>query len=179
MGISIDIEGDDFSLLFKRVKAFDRELAKATRRRLTEAAQPVRDDVRAAALSIPSSSGSTDAYRKKRGSAGGDAKLRQGIAAATEIKVMPEKPGWFCVRIRVSGTKFAAKTGKPVNLPRYMEGLSKRPWRHPVYGNRENWVSQSSHAYQVPTAMRHKPEVQTKVKQALQDAVDTVLNSRM
>ena len=177
--LSIDIEGDDFSVLFKRVKSFDRELAKATRRRLTEAAQPVRDDVRSAALSIPSRGGGAEAYRKKRGSGGGDAKLRQGIAAATEIKVMPERPGWFCVRIRVSGSKFAAKTGKPVTLPRYMEGLSKRPWRHPVYGNTEKWVSQPTHPYLLPTAMRHKPEVQAKVKQALQDAVDTVLNSRI
>lgn len=186
MTISVSIEGDDFALLYKRVKSFDRELAKATRKRLTQAAQPVRDDVRRAALALPSGGGEASSYRKKRGSAGGDAGLRQGIAAATEIKVMPERPGWFCVRIRVSGSKFAAKTGKNVTLPRYMEGLSKKPWRHPVHVKRADlpgpagrWVSQSPHPYLVPTAMGHKVEVQTKVKQALQDAVDAVLNSRV
>ena len=183
--LTIDIEGEDFSILFRQVKAFDKELAKATRRRLTEAAQPVRDDVRQAALALPSSGGGADTYRKKRGSVGGDAGLRQGIAAATEIKVMPNRPGWFCVRIRVSGTKFAGKTGKPVTLPRYMEGLSKKSWRHPVYVKRVDlpgkrpWASQSSHEYMRPAVMRHKPEVQTKVKQALQDAVDTVLGPLM
>jgi hypothetical protein len=183
--ISIDIEGDDFSLLYKRVKAFDKELAKATRRRLTDAATPVRDDVRAAALALPSRGGGATTYRKKRGVAGG-AGFRQGIAAATEIKVMPERPGHFAVRIRVSGSKFAAKTGKPVTLPRYMEGLSKKSWRHPVFVKRADlpgpagrWVAQSPHAYLLPTASRHKPAVQTAVKKALQDAVDTVLNSRM
>jgi len=27
-------------------------------------------------------------------------------------------------------------------LPGYAEGIRRRPWRHPVFGNREVWVSQ-------------------------------------
>lgn len=179
MTISISIEGDDFSVLYKKVRAFDKELGKSLRKRLTAAATPVRDDVRAAALSLPSSGGGASSYRKKRGTEGGGAKFRQGIAAATEIKVNPSTPGYFSIRIRVSGTKFAAKTGKNIKLPRYMEGLSKKSWRHPVYGNRNNWVSQQSHPYLIPTANRHKPAVQTAVQKALQDAVDAVLNSQI
>lgn len=31
-------------------------------------------------------------------------------------------------------------------LPLYMDG-DKAPWRHPVYGNREVWVTQEAHPY--------------------------------
>ena len=183
--LTIDIEGDDFAVLYKQVRAFDVELGKSLRKQLTAEGNKVRDDVRKAALAIPSRSlGGNTAYRKKRGSADGGASFRQGIAAATETKVSPSRPGYFSIRIRVSGSKFKAKTGKPVTLPRYMEGLSKKSWRHPVWVKRENlpgvrpWAAQSSHPFLLPTAMRHKAATQEAVKKALQEAVDTVLNTK-
>lgn len=184
MGV-ISIEGDDFSVLYKQVQKFDKELAKATRKRITAAAVPARDDVRRAALSLPSGGGNATTYRKKRGSSGGDAGLRQGLAAATEIKVIASRPGNFCIRIRVSSSKFAAKTGKPLTLPRYVEGLRRKPWRHPVFVARADlpgtrpWAAQSATPFLVPTLQRHKPQVQRAVKAALQDAVDQTLRGRL
>lgn len=188
MSATISVEGDDFSILYREVQKVDKELAKNLRRRLTQIAQPVRDDVRRAALAIPSGGsaslpigagtekGLAKAMRKPRGGSTG---LRQGIAGATEIKVMPSRPGHFAIRIRVSGSKFAAKTGKPVTLPRYMEGLARKPWRHPVFGNREVWAPQSSHPFLLPTAMRHKAIVHRQVKNAVQETVDTVLARKL
>lgn len=166
----LTIQEQDYSRLYVAVRSWDKDLGKAVRKRLTEAAAPARDAVRSAALGLPSTGGGTEAWRKKRGVAGG-ASLRQGIAAATEIKVMPARPDAFMIRVRVSGTKFRAATGKPLTLPRYMEGQSRRPWRHPVFGNTNVWVVQPSRPYLIPTVARFKGEAKAAVERALTDAI--------
>ena len=179
MSVDLRIDGEDFSVLYKQIKAIDGELAKATRKRLTDSAVEARDAVRAAALAIDSKGGSVSDFRKRKGVGRG---LRQGIAAATEIKIEPARPKGFSVRIRVSGTKFKAATGKPVTLPRYMEGLSKRgEWRHPVFvkradlpGKRE-WARQDAQPYLIRTVIEFRPKVRAAVYRAMDEAVDAAI----
>ena len=47
------------------------------------------------------------------------------------------------VILRVDGRKMPPKAK---SVPAYAEG-SKPRWRHPVYGNRDNWVQQPSQPY--------------------------------
>jgi len=101
--------------------------AKAIRRDLTKglraAARPAQQEAKAAALALPS---------KRPGSTG----LRRQIAAATgtQVRTTGRNAG---VKIRVSKKRM----GDKARLPRLM---NKGTWRHPVFGNREVWVTQTS-----------------------------------
>ena len=52
-----------------------------------------------------------------------------------------------------------------------MEGRRKRAWRHPVFGNRENWVEQKSHPFLAVTVLPHKMQFAGEVTKALDDAL--------
>ena len=105
--------------------------------------------------------------------------LRAGIAAATETKINQSNKSGFSIRIRVSGTKFQAKTGKYKKLPRYVEGLSKKSWRHPVFPEKGfsngtwqgNWVAQKSTPFLLRTVLPHKSELREDVYAAFLTAL--------
>lgn len=104
------------------------ELKKRFRRELREAAKPLVPVVRQSIQSIPSRTGKGE--------------LRAAMVKATRIEVRTS--GRLAgVAIRVDGRKMPQ--GKK-SLQSYMEG-SKRPWRHPVFGNREVWVRQDPKPY--------------------------------
>ena len=86
--------------------------------------------MRAAIRQIPSSRGySADGLRG-----------RMSKAVKLEVKLTGKQAG---VRIRVDGRKMPTHEKA---LQAYMEGL-KKPWRHPVYGNKEVWVKQDPSPY--------------------------------
>jgi hypothetical protein len=107
----------------------DKELKKKFRRELRKAAAPLVPKVRASIRSIPSK----QAYSP--------AGLRGALSKATrlEVKTVGKQAG---VAIRVDGRKMPAHMK---SLPSMVEG--KKRWRHPVYGNRNNWVNQPSEPY--------------------------------
>lgn len=102
-----------------RQVADGRELLKELRSGLRAVLNPIRDEVRAT-------------Y--------GGGHLRGALARATrtEIRTGGKLAG---ARILVDGRKMPAGMR---SLPSYWEGY-KRPWRHPVFGNRNAWVSQAAH----------------------------------
>jgi hypothetical protein len=173
----ISIDSPDLVKFYKAVKGIDVEVQKQLRKRLTNIAKPIAQDVKDAALAIPASSGA--AHKGSRGEQG--LGLRAGIAAAVQTKVNATngKKG-FSMRIHVSGTTFATKTGKYKKLPRYMEGLSRKPWRHPVFADAGakngtwsgKWVAQSAHPYLIKTAAPYKSQIQEEVSQAFLDAME-------
>ena len=107
----------------------DQELKKRFRKELRKAAAPLVPKVRASIRSIPS---------KRAYSPDG---LRGTLAKATrlEVKTTGREAG---VAIRVDGRKMPAHMK---SLPSMAEG--KKRWRHPVFGNREVWVTQTPHPY--------------------------------
>jgi len=173
---AIDITSKDYARFYSATRKVEPEVTKALRKRLTEAAKPVTAQVKQAALSLPSKQGGM-AEKAGRGSTG--LGLRQGIAAAVEQKVSPSGKAGLNVRIRVSGSKFADKTGKPRKLPRYVEGFAKKPWRHPVFAKggatkgtwKGAWVVQPKMPFLVETVLPHKPAFREAVYDAFVDAV--------
>lgn len=105
-----------------------KQLRNAFSSELRAAAAPLVPAVRASIRAIPSKTGTGD--------------LRAAMARATKLSVRTVGPR-AAVSIAVDGTKMPA--GKRA-LQSYMEG-TKKPWRHPVYGNTEVWVSQQPHPY--------------------------------
>ena len=127
-------------------------LRKNMRRAIQAAAEPMKRDVQAAALAIPA---------KGPKSTG----LRAALAKSTKVQIITsgKKAG---VRLFSSG-KAMERTGHPATLAGYMEGLGR--WRHPVFGDTDKWVPQTSHPYFYDTANRHLPAVQAGVIAAVDE----------
>jgi len=170
MADDFEIDYKEFGKFYSAMSKVDPEVKKQLRKRLMEAAKPIVDEVKTVELQIPSKSGQAESKRKKRGENLG---LRQSLAAATIADLKATKRGG-AVHIRVSTTRFMAASGRPRTLPYYMEGRRKRPWRHPVYGNRENWVTQRPHPFLGVTVMKHKNEFEKQVTSAVLDAIASV-----
>ena len=164
------IDSKEFGDFYRAMSKIDPEVKKQLRKRLTDAAKPIVDEVRSVELQIPAKAGSAASKRKKRGETLG---LRQSLAAATVSEIKATKRGG-AVHIRVSTTRFMAASGRPRTLPYYMEGRRKRPWRHPVYGNKQNWVTQSPHPFLGVTVQKHKDEFEKEVTSAVLDAIASV-----
>jgi hypothetical protein len=111
----------------------DRELKKRFRKELTLAAGPVVPAVRSAIAAIPVTG------------TGGSTGLRGRLQKATRLQVrtVGRQAG---VRVLVDPKRMP--DGQK-SLPALMEGL--RPWRKPVFGNRDVWVTQPFHRYFFPT----------------------------
>jgi hypothetical protein len=163
----IEIDPTDFAKVVKEISAVDPNFKKAIKKRLKTAAEPVVEEVKRAALAIPAKNGDATATRKKRGENLG---LRASLANATISDINPTKKGAI-LKIRVSTTKFISASGRPRTIPYYMEGRRKRAWRHPVFGNRENWVEQKPHPFLGVTVLPHKMKFAGEVTQALDEAL--------
>jgi hypothetical protein len=111
-----------------RQHADGKELRKQLVRELRSEIAPMVAQVKAAWRSAPS--------RGRRGRAGPS--LRSLLARATsgQVRLTGKEAG---VRIRTDGRRFP--TGMRA-LPTYAEGTKPR-WRHPVFGDRTNWVPQA------------------------------------
>lgn len=165
----VEVDTSQYYDFFMKTRDADRITHEGLREEINLVGGNVRDAVRLAALAIPAKGGEANSTFKRGRKRG----LRQGIAAATETKIISRKKSGFALRVRVSGTKFNKATGKPPKLPRYVEGLGRRfkDWRHPVYGNYENWVTQEQHPFLLPTALLYKEETERAVWFAFQRAL--------
>jgi len=171
----IDVDSKDYARFYAATRKVEPEITKALRKRLTATTKPITNEVKQAALSLPSKRGATE--KGSRGATG--LGLRQGIAAAVEQKIRPTGKAGLNVRIRVSGTTFSEKTGKPRKLPRYVEGLSKKPWRHPVFATAGAvkgswtgpWVEQKATPFLFQTVMSHKQEFKDAVYDSFVEAI--------
>ncbi|MGW4886904.1 hypothetical protein [Streptomyces murinus] len=108
----------------------DKELKAQFSKELRTAARPMVPAVRRAIRQIPS----------KRGYRADGLRGAMSRAVRLEVRMAGRDAG---VRIRVDGRKMPDRARA---VQSYMEGL-KKPWRHPVYGNREVWIKQDPHPY--------------------------------
>lgn len=170
MADQFQIDAKEFAAFYKAVAQVDPELKKALRKTMTTLAKPIVADVKAAELAIPSRGGEAVATRKKKGETLG---LRASLANATKSDINATGRG-AVVHIRVSSSKFMATSGRPRSLPYYMEGRRKRKWRHPVFGNKENWVEQSPHPYLAVTVLKHKDSFVDGVADAVNEVLQQI-----
>lgn len=112
-----------------RKQADGKRLRAELTKELRQAARPLVPKVKAAWRSAPSSRGKAT----RRGGS-----LRGQLAKATrvEARLTGKQAG---VRVRTDGRRMPDRMKA---LPGYVEGVRQRPWRHPVYGNRNTWVTQ-------------------------------------
>jgi len=173
-GSYIKFDAKELATLGAAFKVADLPAWKALNKELRKIITPIANQVKDAALALPSSG-------DRRFGPG----LRGGIAAAVEVKMSTTRKKGAFARIRVSGTKFMKASGiTNPRLPRYMEGLSKKPWRHPVWADKGKnggkwegrWTVQASHPYLVPTGISRKDEVRDKMATVFNEALANQLN---
>lgn len=107
----------------------NKELTKRFRKELRAVAKPLVPIVRQSIRSIPS----------KRGYTPDGLRAQMAKAVRVEVRTTGKDAN---VSIRVDGRKMPAHMK---SLPSMAEG--KKRWRHPVFGNREVWVTQASRPY--------------------------------
>jgi len=160
--------------LAKKLRAAGRgDLRKKLRARMTEAGKPIVDDVRAAVQAIPitSTRGGGSAQRRKfnvvratterakRSAFKRHSGLRRSIASATKLQ------------ITAKGVRFVVNSNalpeKQQSLPRHLD--SAKGWRHPVFGDRHNWVHQQGRPYFASTIKRKAPAFRQAIIKAMDD----------
>lgn len=131
MAVNLQLRtGGDLRRISQELRGMDNpEVKKRFRRELRAVAQPFVPLVRASIRSTPA---------KRPYTADG---LRGRMVKATRIEVRTTGRD-AGVAIRVDGRKMPSKQKA---LPKMMEGTKR--WRHPVFGNREVWVTQPPKPY--------------------------------
>jgi hypothetical protein len=130
--------GASLTVVARELRRMDGRQVKAIfKRRLEDAARPYPARVRASVLAIPT---------KPEGKHTG---LRARIAQCVSLSSGTDATSAY---VSVWVNPFRMEPDYKT-LPLYMEGVKESRtrnysrWRHPVYGNRENWASQAPHPY--------------------------------
>ena len=148
--MSFRVEADQFRQVLADAKRFDRELSKSLRRELRAAAKPMAQAAKDAALALPS---------KGTGSTG----LRRSLARSVTVQVSNSR--------RRAGVFIVAKASKmPAGQRTMPRAVRKGTWRHPVFGNRQVWVTQQGGDWFDGPISAKAPAAERAVKKALDDA---------
>lgn len=135
-----------------------KQLRQEFTRAVRDALRPVVAEAKAAYLAAPSQ-GHASASRQRQGV--GDLRLELAKATGMQVRTSGKQAG---VRVAVAGKKMP--TGRR-GVPRYWEGTSRRPWRHPVFGDRATWVAQPRMPRVFyPAVERHRAAVNAAVDRA-------------
>ena len=90
--------------------------------------------------------------------------LRQTIAAAIGVKLTANG-----IKIAVNGNRLPPKQR---TLP--MAIGARRGWRHPVYGNRDVWVTQRGRPWFHPTLQKHAASFRRAIENVMDDIVKRI-----
>lgn len=124
----IKIHGQDkYKRLAKALREAGRgDLQRKLTREIRRQGDPALTAVKAAWLGID--------VTPPAGDAGKSTGLRQRVSNATRISILGNG-----IRIRVESKRVDPRYP---SLPYYLNGLGRKPWRHPVFGNTEVWKTQ-------------------------------------
>lgn len=145
-----------------REAANGKELRRQLTRQLRSEIAPMVADVKAAWRSAPSRTRS----RRGRG-------LRAALARATrgEVRLSGRTAG---IRVRTDGRRMPPRMGA---VPAYAEG-TKRPWRHPVFGDRDTWARQSPFPRFYQAVQPNEARTRREVEQAVEAVFKQIVRAR-
>lgn len=142
----VRIQGaDQLRLLSRELRAAGEEgkrLRSRLRRNIAAATRPMKADVQQRARAIPARSAPMTG-------------LREALAKATKI------------RIATAGRDISVRLQVNHRLAAQVDGQEK--WRHPVFGNRNNWVTQPPHPFFTPATRSAFPRTQAAVIAAINE----------
>lgn len=150
-GVEAHVEIRNLGEILRDVKAFEPKLATALRRNIRNAAKAAADDAKAEVIK------------------GGASKtgLRAGIARGIRVSISTGK--------RTNGVRITS-TGAGLDASRkpMVKAYNTATFRHPTFGDTNNWQQQSGRPYFGSVIAAHKADVQRGVEQALDEAVRVI-----
>jgi hypothetical protein len=146
--VEFTVTPQGFRELMLRTKEFEPAQARLLRRNIRNAAGQVVGHVRSEVLG---------------GSYAADTGMRAGIARGLKVQVSTSasRPG---VRI------VASSSAMPAGKESMVKAWQKKSFRHPVFGNTENWATQAGHPYFFKPVFEHRDLVTKAVTDAMQQA---------
>jgi hypothetical protein len=152
-------DGGDLKRLIRDLRQLDRQVAKDLTRELRGAMAPIVADVRSMYRGLPSAG-------RRRRRPGPSLRTLLAKAARGQVRTSGRQAG---IRVATSGRRMPAGMG---SLPAMVEGPPQgKPFKHPVFGNREAWVTQRSPGRFYPTVQRHEDDFRRNVEAAVNQAV--------
>lgn len=173
VGFSVSAQGaQEFRDLAKRLRKSP-ELRKRLRKNIQAAGRPVLNDVKSAVKNVQvkstrgggsntrrdfnvsrASTEQAEAYALRRG-----AGLRDTVARATKLEITNRG-----VRFVVRGD---ALPEDQRSLPRHLD--SEKGWRHPVFGNRSEWIAQRGSPWFAVTIRKRSRDFRRAVLDAMEE----------
>lgn len=149
--LSVNCASPDYARFAGRAREFPRRLRGNLRRELRAEARSVERDLERAvmALRLPGKPPSRHHQPRHTG-------LRQGIASG--IRVIAREVG--------DGIEFRVRAGHPMS-----SATNASSFNHPLWGDRDKWVTQESRPWWDNTWREHRPRVVEAGRVALQRAV--------
>lgn len=145
--------GNEFKRVAIALREVDRELPKKLRKDLQEAVKPAVQEAKDRVKALPVQGHGHSGLRRRvaRG-----VRIQAAVGRAPALRVVT----------------FMGEADE-VNLPRYLD--SAAGWRHPVFGNRHNWVRQTTGgSWFRETMVEHRPQIERDLQQVLEDAAETI-----
>lgn len=175
-GDTYRIDASEFSQLLNDVKSFDKDLGNAIRKRVRDAGKPIVKKMQAA-VTDPASKRSAKIVQVRR-------KQRTGeeVEVRTNTSALVAKGVAFRIATGKSGGagRFVS-SGK--NLPpdrrAMFRALNKPKFRHPVFGNRDQFVEQAGRPYFGAVVLDEQDALLEAINDALDDAAKTLGRSRI
>lgn len=188
--LEVDVKSADFVAVSRALKREAPHLRKALFKEIRSACRPLvvdlRQAIKAVGTEVTSQSSSRAAYRlgKRRGLDGyglrvaagkelGRSGLRDSIARS--VRIVVKDSGYSSqvgVKVKADTSYLPADQRK---LPRYID---RGEWRHPVYGNTNAWVSQTTTPnWFTGTTQKHRAEIVRKVGVAVEQAAQHIARS--
>lgn len=160
--IGLSVSARELEKLSKKLKSQrGGQLQRRLRSEIAGAARPVEGRLRTAAAGVRVTSSRGGVARPDKSSG-----LRQRLAGAVDTRLTARG-----VRFVVEANRVDERYG--ASLSRYSDGELRqwRRWRHPVFGNRENWQNQTGSPWFFVTVRKH----QAAFEKAVGKAIDAVL----
>ncbi|MEU0797178.1 hypothetical protein ABZ342_44550 [Amycolatopsis sp. NPDC005961] len=186
--VSISAVGyDEWRRLARSLRGAPKDLRASLRKQIVDAGQPVLADVKQAARSIPVTS-SRGGGGKRRQTYSSLQVGRRAHAAGRDVAKAALRAGRRSgglrnriassakLQIRARGIRFVIDASSlpesQRSLPRHLD--SPKGWRHPVFGDRENWVHQQGKPYFAATISRKAPEFRRAILNAISETQDKI-----
>lgn len=160
-GLQVVIDPKVWYELKQELDSYDKELARELRRRIKNAGQVAADKVKET-LRLPSPEGGDDSGEG-----------RAALIQATRLSVSFGKTA-AGAKIVTGSSRLAQKNKGLLNV------YNKKTFRHPVYGNKKNWVYQKGRPYFGAAIMSVvNREVLAEIQAAIDDSLAEVARRRL
>lgn len=172
--------GQEFRALAKKLRqAGATDLRKALRQKIAAAGAPVVEDVKNAVrdLQVTSSHGGGTGQRRKhnvgraKASAKTDLNKARERAARRGAGLRETIAAGVRIQVTAKGVKIIASSSRlpdsQKSLPRHLD--SDKGWRHPVFGNTENWVHQRGGPWFAATITPKAPAFRAACVEAMEE----------